>query len=66
MGLNELYKKYPSLFQFLAEEFENTEVKPREVQRAEFSRFNSKLHCSHPFYKPISKIIELDALENGI
>lgn len=60
MTLNDLYKKYPHLFQFAVQDFDFAieEEAPKQCS-AVFERLNSKRKLSHPFYKPISKIIDI-------
>ena len=59
--LNNIYNKYPHLFQFQIEELkESNEIKPSKKVNVEFEKLNSKRSNSYPFYKPMSKIIPDD------
>ncbi len=57
MNLNNLLKKYKHLFQFQTSNFEFGPNITKENHKVIFEKFNSKRRMSHPFYKPISKMI---------
>lgn len=59
MNLKELQKAYPHIFQFQAKELEFEEILNEKPLKAEFFKLNSIRRTSNPFYKPISKIIQL-------
>mgnify|MGYP006890186983 CR=1 FL=1 len=64
-GLKEQIAKSPEKFPFIAPMWEITIASSAELKVAKYARHQTKSHITRPFYKPISKIVDIGKMDEN-